>query len=121
MEPLFSLPQACTDRGCDTGILAVGWGSGTANFPYLTDPLSAIKAQYPSASVTSDTSDTDTNGAQNAARGKQVAFVFISADSGEQYITVQGNAGDRNDMNAWNSGNAVSCWETILKMEVGED
>lgn len=25
--------NACTDRGCDTGTLAMGWGSGTAQFP----------------------------------------------------------------------------------------
>ncbi|KAG8864203.1 hypothetical protein FRB96_006024 [Tulasnella sp. 330] len=99
-------PNACTDRGCNTGILAVGWGSGTANFPYLSDPLSAITAQT-TASISSSTSDTDTNGAQTAARGKSVAIVFITADSGEEYITVEGNVGDRNDLNAWHSGNAL--------------
>jgi beta-glucosidase len=26
-------PNACVDRGCNTGTLAMGWGSGTANFP----------------------------------------------------------------------------------------
>lgn len=26
-------PNACTDRGCDIGTLAMGWGSGTAQFP----------------------------------------------------------------------------------------
>ncbi len=24
-----------TDRGGDSGVLAIGWGSGTADFPYL--------------------------------------------------------------------------------------
>ncbi|KAG8999858.1 hypothetical protein FRB94_005883 [Tulasnella sp. JGI-2019a] len=98
--------NTCTDQGCDVGILAVGWGSGTANFPYLSDPLSAIKAQT-TATVTSSTSDTDTTAAQTAAKGKSVAIVFISADSGEGYITVEGNAGDRNDLNAWHSGSAL--------------
>ena len=107
MPAQYPFEIACTDRGCDTGILAVGWGSGTANFPYLSDPLSAIKAQT-SATITSSTSDTDTTGAANAARGKTAALVFITADSGEGYITVEGNAGDRNDLNAWHSGNAVS-------------
>lgn len=98
----------CTDRSCDTGILAVGWGSGTADFPYLIDPLSAIKARAPSATVTSSLSDTDTTSAANAAKNKSVALVFISADSGEGYLTVEGNAGDRNDLKAWHSGDAVS-------------
>lgn len=26
-------PNACTDRGCNNGTLAMGWGSGTAQFP----------------------------------------------------------------------------------------
>ena len=28
-------PNACSDRSCNKGVLAMGWGSGTANFPYL--------------------------------------------------------------------------------------
>ena len=27
--------NGCVDRSCDDGVLAVGWGSGTAEFPYL--------------------------------------------------------------------------------------
>lgn len=97
----------CSDKGCDTGILAVGWGSGQADFPYLIDPLSAIKAKATSSSISSSTSDSDLTGAANAARGKTVAIVFVNADSGEGYITVEGNAGDRNDLNLWHNGNAV--------------
>lgn len=36
-------PNACSDRGCDDGTMAMGWGSGTANFPYLITPEQAIK------------------------------------------------------------------------------
>ncbi|KAF8308382.1 beta-glucosidase [Clavulina sp. PMI_390] len=101
--------NSCADRGCDNGILALGWGSGTANYPYLIDPLSAIttKASSIGATVTSSSSDTDLTAAANAAAGKSVALVFISADSGEGYITVEGNVGDRNDLNAWHNGNAL--------------
>lgn len=28
-------PNECGDRGCNRGTLAMGWGSGTANFPVL--------------------------------------------------------------------------------------
>lgn len=60
-------------------------------------PLDAIntKASSIGATVTSSLSDTDLTAAATAARGKDVAVVFISADSGEGYITVEGNAGDR--------------------------
>ncbi|KAJ8084258.1 hypothetical protein PM082_003026 [Marasmius tenuissimus] len=87
----------------------MGWGSGTADFPYLTDPLSAItaRARTDGTTVSSSLSDSDLNAARNAARGKDVAIVFITADSGEGYITVEGNDGDRNDLKAWHNGDAL--------------
>jgi len=75
----------------------MGWGSGTVDFPYLIDPLSAIRTRASSdgTTVTVASSDSDTNAAKSAATGKDVAIVFITADSGEGYITVEGNQGDR--------------------------
>ena len=35
--------NGCDDRGCDKGTLAMGWGSGTAEFPYLVTPEQAIQ------------------------------------------------------------------------------
>ncbi|KAG8834777.1 hypothetical protein FRC18_001522, partial [Serendipita sp. 400] len=77
--------NSCSDRGCNTGVLAQGWGSGTAEYPYLSDPTSAIRTQATSdgTSITTSTSDTDTTAAANAARGKSAAIVFVTADSGE--------------------------------------
>ncbi|KAG9032819.1 hypothetical protein FRB95_000985 [Tulasnella sp. JGI-2019a] len=100
-------PNSCTDRSCDVGILAVGWGSGSANFPYLVDPLSAIKAHVPKIPIRSSLNDTDLTAAQQAAKGASVALVFINSDSGEDYITVEGNEGDRNTMAAWHGGDAL--------------
>ncbi|KAJ7159012.1 glycoside hydrolase family 3 protein [Mycena crocata] len=97
------------DRGGDDGVLGLGWGSGTANFPYLISPLDAIRSRSTANGtvVTASTSDTDLAGARSAATGKEVAFVFITADSGEGYITVEGNAGDRNSLSAWHNGDAL--------------
>ncbi|KAJ6449679.1 glycoside hydrolase family 3 protein [Mycena sanguinolenta] len=102
-------PNGYTDRGGDDGVLGLGWGSGTANFPHLICPLDAIKSRSAAdgTAVSSSTSDTDLAGAKTAATGKDVAFVFITADSGEGYITVEGNAGDRNSLSAWHSGDAL--------------
>ncbi|KAJ7607968.1 beta-glucosidase [Roridomyces roridus] len=99
-------PNNYPDRGGDDGVLGLGWGSGTVQFPYLTTPLDAIKSRSASDGtvVTSSTSDSDLTGAKNAATGKDVAFVFVTADSGEGYITVEGNAGDRNSLSAWHNG-----------------
>ncbi|KAG8812312.1 hypothetical protein FRC17_002082, partial [Serendipita sp. 399] len=102
-------PNACADRGCNIGTLAMGWGSGTAEFPYLVDPLSAItkRATAEGTSISSSLSDTDLSAATVAATGKDVAIVAISADSGEAYITVEGNSGDRNELTAWHGGDAL--------------
>ena len=84
----------------------MGWGSGTAQFPYLVSPLDAIQAQATQDGtklVTSTTNDASAGGA--AAQQADIALVFINADSGEGYLTVEGNAGDRNDLNPWNGGN----------------
>ena len=54
--------------------------------------------------VTSSLKDSDLEGAASAARGKDVAFVFITADSGEITFTVERNKGDRKDLYAWHNG-----------------
>lgn len=97
--------NACGDRGCNNGTLAVGWGSGAVNFPYLVAPLDAIKTQASSdgTSVTSSPNDNASQGA-SAAQNADVAIVCINADAGEGYITVEGNAGDRKDLYAWHNG-----------------
>lgn len=99
-------PNGCADRGCDNGTLAMGWGSGTADFPYLVTPLDAIKREVTGnggmvQSVTDNYAWT-----QITAEAKQAshAIVFVNADSGEGYITVDGNAGDRNNLTIWQGG-----------------
>jgi beta-glucosidase len=99
-------PNGCADHGCDNGTLAMGWGSGTADYPYLVTPLEAIKSTVGAdggviGSVTDNYAWT-----QIAALAKQasVAVVFVNADSGEGYITVDGNAGDRNNLTIWQGG-----------------
>lgn len=71
--------------------------------------MSALKARASTdgTTITSSSSDTDTNAAANAARGKAAAIVFVTADSGEEYITVEGNKGDRNNLDLWHSGDAL--------------
>ncbi|KAH7408490.1 beta-glucosidase 1 precursor [Phaeosphaeria sp. MPI-PUGE-AT-0046c] len=100
--------NACVDRGCNDGTLAIGWGSASVEFPYLVAPLDAIKTQAQSdgSSVKSSPNDNASQGA-SAAQGADVAIVCINADAGEGYITVEGNAGDRKDLNAWHNGNEL--------------
>lgn len=104
-------PNGCPDRGCDNGTLAMGWGSGTANFPYLVTPLEAIKSEVSSNGGVLQSVTDNYASSQIAAIAKQasVAIVFVNADSGEGYITVDGNAGDRNNLTLWQGG------ETLVK------
>nr|BAE43955.1 membrane beta-glucosidase 1 [Physarum polycephalum] len=101
-------PTACADHGCDEGTLAQGWGSGTVWFPYLIDPNAAIvnKSTANGQTVISSLNDT-IEAAQQAAAQADIAIVFANADSGEDYITVEGNEGDRNNLNLFHNGNAL--------------
>ncbi|KAJ6073109.1 hypothetical protein N7467_011194 [Penicillium canescens] len=94
--------NSCTDMGCNKGVLTMGWGSGTARFPYLITPQEAI------ANVTNNVEFhiTDSFPSDVTANSSDIALVFINADSGENYITVEGNPGDRTDagLNAWHNG-----------------
>ncbi|KAF7182719.1 hypothetical protein CNMCM7691_002380 [Aspergillus felis] len=101
-------PNACSDRGCDNGTLAMGWGSGTAQFPYLVGPLDAIqkRATADGTNIVPSTTDDPTAGA-SAAAAAETAIVFINSDSGEGYITVEGNQGDRNNLDPWHNGNEL--------------
>ncbi|PCH42860.1 glycoside hydrolase family 3 protein [Wolfiporia cocos MD-104 SS10] len=103
-------PNGYTDRGGDDGLMAMGWGSGSDNFPYLVSPLEAIqaRAREDGSSVNSWLLDWDTVDAADAAWGYEVALVFVNSDSGEGYIEVDGNFGDRNNLTLWhNADNLV--------------
>ncbi|KAG2152791.1 glycoside hydrolase family 3 protein [Suillus clintonianus] len=92
--------------GGSDGILAMGWGSGTGYFPYLISPLEGIqeRARQDGSSVFWDFDDWNTVLAGSMAFGQAVALVFTNSDSGEGYLTVDGNEGDRNNLTAWNNG-----------------
>ncbi|KAF3767348.1 family 3 glycoside hydrolase [Cryphonectria parasitica EP155] len=101
--------NACTDRGCDTGTLGMGWGSGTAQYPYLVAPYDALKNRTSADGTTLTLSSTDDTGSvSSTVSGADVAIVVITSDSGEEYITVEGNVGDRNNLDPWHSGNQLA-------------
>ncbi|WPG98473.1 Hypothetical protein R9X50_00126400 [Acrodontium crateriforme] len=123
-------PNGCPqgDHGCDEGTLAMGWGSGTANFPYLITPLEAIKAEVLKNGGTIEDVLDDYAYTQIAAlahRADQVngpCIVFGNSDSGEGYITVDGNEGDRNNLTLWHDADTLiatvagQCKNTIVVM-----
>ncbi|KAJ7833847.1 glycoside hydrolase superfamily [Mycena olivaceomarginata] len=107
--------NGCGDRGCDQGTLAMGWGSGTANFPYLVDPLSAISTHIesidPTATIGAVLNDFNLDAVRTVASTADACLVFVNADSGEGYITVHDNRGDnmgdRANITLWRGGEAL--------------
>lgn len=101
--------NGCPDRGCDEGTLGQGWGSGTANYPYLITPLTALqnRAVADGSVVQAVTDDYAYARANAVARQASVALVFVNANSGEGYITVDNNQGDRNNLTLWHDGDAL--------------
>jgi beta-glucosidase len=121
--PNLSGPNGCSDRGCDNGTLGMAWGSGSSNFPYLVTPDSALQNQaladgsrYESILDNYQTSQIEALVSQADA----TAIVFVNADSGEGYISVDGNEGDRNNLTLWHSGDdliknvSALCNNTII-------
>jgi beta-glucosidase-like glycosyl hydrolase len=116
-------PNGCSDRGCDDGTLAMGWGSGTANYPYLVTPDAALQAR-----AIEDGSRYESilsNYAADATKAlvsqdNVTAIVFVNADSGEGYINVDGNMGDRKNLTLWKNGDDLvknvsgACSNTIV-------
>ncbi|KAN0079808.1 glycoside hydrolase family 3 protein [Tylopilus felleus] len=105
--PPVNGPNEYSDQGGDpTGVLAVGWGSGTDRFTYLVSPYEAIqyRARIDQTILSWDFDDWDLGLAASTVFNQEVAIVFVNADSGEDYITVDGNEGDRKNLTAWNNG-----------------
>ena len=63
-----------------------------------------LRARQDSTSVNWYLNNWNTLAATVNARQSEAALVFINSDSGEGYITVDGNEGDRNNLTAWHNG-----------------
>ena len=115
-------PNGCSDRGCDNGTLGMAWGSGAAEFPYLVDPESAIQLEVLQNRGVFQSITDNYAGMQIQTLAKQasVAIVFVNSDSGEGFISVDGNEGDRQNLTFWKGGDTLvqnvsaNCNNTIL-------
>ena len=117
--------NGCSDRGCDNGTLAMGWGSGTANFPYLVTPEQAIQnyvLTQTRGEVFAITDNSAFTQIKSLASQASVALVFVNADAGEGYISIDGNEGDRKNLTLWKQGDdliknvSAVCNNTIVIM-----
>ena len=119
--PTYGGPNNFPDRGGNNGTLAMAWGSGTAEFPYLVDPLEAItaEARRTGAIVTSECNENKTAEIAASAAKQDICLAFGNADAGEGFITLDGNAGDRNDLELQRGGAVIplvakNCKKTVV-------
>ncbi|KAF3211847.1 hypothetical protein TWF192_006742 [Orbilia oligospora] len=115
-------PNGCPDRACADGTVAMGWGSGTANFPYLISPLSALqnKAIADGTVIQWVVDDYAAGHMKQTATQATVCLVFVKAQAGEGFVGVDGNQGDRKNLTLWSNGEevistvAANCNNTIV-------
>ncbi|GAB7350276.1 hypothetical protein MBLNU459_g0917t3 [Dothideomycetes sp. NU459] len=115
-------PNGCSDRGCDNGTLAMAWGSGSTDFTYLVTPDTAIQNEVVSqyGAYESILDNQAFSQIATLARRAEVSIVFVNSDSGEGYIVVDENFGDRNNLTLWQGGDdlinavAANCSNTVV-------
>ena len=113
--PNLQGPNSCSDRGCDNGTLAQGWGSGSVDFSYLITPDSAIQQQVlgeGSGAYESIFDNYAHDSIGKLARRSNVTIAFVNSDAGEWYIQVDQNFGDRNNLTFWKGGDQLL--DTVL-------
>ncbi|PWN31092.1 glycoside hydrolase [Jaminaea rosea] len=110
--PAFLGANGIADRGGVDGTLGIGWGSGSADYSYLISPYEALqgRAVFDGTAFSWSFDDYNLKQAKKISDeriGIDAAVVFLQSDSGEGYITVDGNAGDRNNLTAWHAGDEL--------------
>lgn len=96
----------CPDQGCSVGTLAMGWGSGAVNLPFLVSPLDGIMDRAGAENIRVfyyKDADTDTADFITAVTRSDVNVIVGLSDSGEGYLNVDGNMGDRNNISLWHN------------------
>lgn len=97
--------NSCSDQGCNKGTLGMGWGSGSARYPYMNSPIDGLNTRGANYQFF----NTDSFPSNSNPSPSDVAIVFVTADSGENYITVENNPGDRtsSNLNLWHNGDQL--------------
>ncbi|KAL0573526.1 hypothetical protein V5O48_008431 [Marasmius crinis-equi] len=105
------LKQDCSGglNQCNEGTMVIGWGSGSNSLDFVVPPVDAITSFVGSSATITTSLSNDLNAGPKAAAGKDAAIVFANAMSGELgfYFVVEGNMGDRNDLDLWFKGGSL--------------
>lgn len=112
----------CKDQRCTQGMIVSGWGSAAINNPIVSTPYQAIQKRAEDRRITLDTNTNnwDLEHIEEQADYTDMAVVMVTAHSGEGYIEVDGNYGDRKNVSLWNNGDelvlsvANRCKKTVV-------
>ncbi|ODQ78432.1 glycoside hydrolase family 3 protein [Babjeviella inositovora NRRL Y-12698] len=112
----------CKDQKCVDGVLTSGWGAAAVNNPWVISPHEAISEKVRDLGMVVDFSresyDLDT--CDELADYADMAIVVVNAHSGEGFIEVDGNYGDRKNLSLWHNGDelithiADRCRKTVV-------
>lgn len=98
----------CPDQSCNEGTLASGWGSGAVDYPYLIDPMSAIRSAFDSKAVhVTDWLENKLPSQKEIVEDQDLCIVFVNADAGEGYLKWEDVRGDRNNINLQKGGDEL--------------
>lgn len=100
----------CADGiGCSNGALGSGWGSGSVFFPYFVTPYEGIseRARQNDIEVDYAFSSWDLDRVYKKAPNADFNLIFGLSDSGEGFIQVDHNLGDRNNFTLWHNAENV--------------
>jgi beta-glucosidase len=78
--------NACKDRGCNEGTLASGWGSGAVDYPYLIEPMAALREAFNTDAVDITESLENTLPKDEIVEDQDLCIVFANSDAGEGYM-----------------------------------
>lgn len=112
----------CKDQRCVDGVLTSGWGSAAVNNPYVITPYEAIAKMARERDMLVDFSNDvwDLEHVDEIADVVDMSIVVVNANSGEGFIEVDDNYGDRQNFSLWNNGDelikhiAERCTKTIV-------
>ncbi|XPS94951.1 Beta-glucosidase [Ascochyta lentis] len=98
----------CADQSCNDGTLASGWGSGAVDFPYLVEPMSAIRSAFDKEEVyVTDWLENKLPKQKEIVEDQDLCIVFVNSDAGEGYLKWADVRGDRNDLSIQKDGNQL--------------
>jgi beta-glucosidase len=110
-EDAFANPKgdnACPDRGCNEGTLAMGWGSGAVELPYLVKPIDALRENFDSDTIDlTEVSSNHDSKTKTVASEQDLCIVFVNSDAGEGFISWDSVKGDRDNLYTQKGGDAL--------------